>query len=97
MAIENEYRQGMCEIEKDLKVVSLCNSSHWKYDGWKGTKNAIRVGITATKKAYIVTLEHDEEGKEILKVHTYRKKEEDVIETLEGNLARKFFSQLMFY
>ena len=96
MAIENDYRQGMCEIEKDLKVVSLCNSSHWKYDGWKGIKNACKIGIV-NKKAYIVTLERDEEGKEILKVHTYRKREEDVIETLEGNTARLFFSKLMFY
>ena len=97
MAIENDYRQGMCEIEKDLKVVGVCNSNHWKRDGWKGTKNAIRVGITATKKAYIVTLENDEEGKEILKVHTYRRKEEDVIEILEGNTAKLMFRKLNFF
>ena len=97
MAIENDYRQGMCEIEKNLKVVGVCNADHWKYDGWKGTKNAIRVGITATKKAYIVTLENDEEGKEILKVHTYRRKEEDVIETLEGNTVKLMFRKLNFF
>ena len=97
MAIENDYRQGMCEIEKDLKVVGVCNPNHWKYDGWKGLKNACRVGITATKKAYIVTLENDEEGKEILKVHTIRRNENDVMETLEGNTAKLMFRKLNFY
>ena len=97
MAIENDYRQGMCEIEKDLRVVGVCNSDHWVKDGWRGTKNAIRVGITATKKAYIVTLENDEEGREILKVHTYRRREEDVIETLEGQSAKILFRKLNFF
>ena len=99
MAIENDYRQGMCEIEKDLKVVSLCNSSHWKYDGWKGLRNACKIGFSNNKiaKAYVVTLERNDEGEEILKVHTIKRNKDDIIETLEGNLARKIFSQLMFY
>ena len=90
MAIENDYRQGMCEIEKNIGVIRICNPNHFKE---RKPKNACKIGITNTKKAYIVTLENDEEGKEILKVHTYRRKEEDVIETLEGNTAKLMFSK----
>ena len=62
MAIENDYRQGMCEIEKNIGVIRICNPNHFKE--WK-PKNACKIGITATKKAYIVTLENDEEVQDV--------------------------------
>ena len=86
--------KNACEIEKNIGVIRICNPNHFKE--WK-PKNACKVGITTTKKAYIVTLENDEEGKEILKVHTIRRNENDVMEILEGNTAKLFFSKLMFY
>ena len=49
--------KNACEIEKNIGVIRICNSNHFKE--WK-PKNACKVGITATKKAYIVTLENDE-------------------------------------
>ena len=88
--------KNACEIEKNIGVIRVCNSSHWKKDGWKGTKNACKIGIV-NKKAYIVTLENNEERKEILKTHTFIKAKGDIIETLEGNAAKLFFSKLMFY
>lgn len=91
--------ESMCSIEKDLKLVGVLNSNHWKKDGWKGTRNACKIGLTNNKiaRAYIVTLDRDEEGKEVLKVHTIKRNEDDVIETLEGRLAERMFKKLSFY
>lgn len=84
-----------CLVEKDIGVVRVCNPNHHKE--WKGLKNAVKVGITNTKKAYIVTLERDENNNEVLKVHTIKRNADDIIETLEGQLARRMFMKLSFY
>ena len=58
-------------------------------------KNVCKIGI-CNKKNYVATLSMID-GKEVLTVHTLIEKEGDVIETLEGEGARRFFIRLMFF
>ncbi len=60
-----------------------------------GLINACKIGIFK-KTNYVVHLSMVD-GKEVLVVHSLKEKEEDVIERIEDELARKFFNKLMFY
>ena len=59
-------------------------------------KNALALGFKG-KHSYIVTLEKDEEGKNVMKIHTYVNDSNDIIEYVDDEFVNDFFKSLIFY
>ena len=83
------------EKEKDYEKRYIVYNRH-RYTEGISLKNACKIGTTFTKKSYVVHLSMVD-GKEVMVVHTFIQKEDDVIERLEGDVARKMFMKLSFY